>query len=74
MMTNGSHYSMVIEWSNEDHTYIVSFPEWGDITHTHGDSYEEAVRHGCEVLDDLIAIWQQQGRSLPEPRVFAASA
>lgn len=31
-------YSLVIEWSNEDQTYVVSFPEWGDNTHTHGET------------------------------------
>lgn len=67
------HYSMIIEWSDEDQVYIVSFPEWGDMTHTHGDSYEEAVRNGQEVLEDLVAIWHDEGRALPEPRVFAAS-
>jgi hypothetical protein len=33
-------YTMLIEWSDEDDAYIVSFPEWeeqqGLIGHTHG--------------------------------------
>ena len=40
------HYSMVIEWSDEDQLYIVSFPEWaaaGYISHTHGATYEKAA-------------------------------
>lgn len=67
-------YSMVIEWSNEDQTYVVSFPEWGSMAHTHGDTYTEAVKNGQQVLDDLVAIWREEGWQLPEPRVFAASA
>ena len=42
-------YSMVIEWSDEDTLYIVSFPEWeaeGYISHTHGATYEEAAEAG----------------------------
>ena len=66
-------YSLVIEWSNEDQTYVVSFPEWGEQTHTHGDTYEEAVKHGQEVLADLIELWSRLGRPLPEPRVFATT-
>ena len=34
-------YLLVIQWSNEDQVYIVSFPEWkadGLIGHTHGDT------------------------------------
>ncbi|MGH2504015.1 MAG: type II toxin-antitoxin system HicB family antitoxin, partial [Ktedonobacterales bacterium] len=33
------HYSIVIQWSNEDEVYVVSLPEWGDLVHTHGDTY-----------------------------------
>jgi predicted RNase H-like HicB family nuclease len=67
------HYAMVIEWSDKDHTYVVRFPEWGDATHTHGASYEEAVRNGHDVLEDLIDLWREQGRPLPQPRVFASA-
>lgn len=71
MSETASHYSMVIQWSDEDSAYIVSFPEWGEHTHTHGATYEEAVRNGQEVLADLIAIWRRQGRALPQPVTFA---
>ncbi|MGH2515069.1 MAG: type II toxin-antitoxin system HicB family antitoxin [Ktedonobacterales bacterium] len=67
------HYSMVIEWSDEDLKYVVSFPEWGPATHTHGATYEEAVKNGSEVLSDLVQLWGELGRPLPVPRVFAAS-
>lgn len=74
MSVPAMHYSLLIEWSNEDQTYVVSFPEWGENTHTHGDTYEEAVKHGQEVLADLIELWGRLGRPLPEPRVFATTA
>ena len=48
------HYSMLIEWSDEDDVYVVSLPEWGQYAQTHGASYDEAVRHGQEVLQMLI--------------------
>ena len=44
-------YSMVIEWSDEDDAYIVSLPEWGDLVHTHGETYAEAVARGKELLE-----------------------
>lgn len=43
------HTSMIIEWSDEDQAYFVSFPEWaGYIVQpvTHGATYEEAARKG----------------------------
>lgn len=66
-------YSMTIQWSDEDQAYIVSFPEWGEHTHTHGATFEEAARNGQDVLTDLIALWRRQGRALPEPRTFAVA-
>ncbi len=66
-------YSMTIQWSDEDQTYVVSFPEWGDHTHTHGATFEEAAHNGQEVLADLIALWRRQGRALPEPQTFVVA-
>jgi antitoxin HicB len=66
-------YSMSIQWSDEDHRYIVSLPEWGDLVHAHGAMYEEAVKNGQELLDDLIAVRQELGEPLLEPRVFATA-
>jgi antitoxin HicB len=69
--TDTPRYSMVIEWSDEDNTYIVSLPEWGDLVHTHGGTYAEAVARGEELLEGLIASRLQHGESLPTPHIFA---
>src|SRR5579863_1200780 len=53
-----AHYSMVIEWSDEDHAFLVPLPEWVEQVYmpcTHGATNEEAARHGREVLDMLQA-------------------
>jgi antitoxin HicB len=62
---------MLIEWSEDDQVFIVSLPEWGDLVHTHGVSYEEAVQQGKELIDGLIAGRRAAGEALPRPRVFA---
>ena len=72
-MSGYPHYSMTIHWSDEDSTYIVSFPEWeaaGHIAHTHGATYEEAVGHGREALELLIESAREIGAALPAPRTF----
>jgi antitoxin HicB len=69
-MTDTPRYSMVIEWSDDDNAYIVSLPEWGDLVHTHGETYAEAVAMGEELLAGLIASRQQHGEQLPTPHVF----
>ena len=39
------HYSMNIQWSDEDQAYIVTVPELPGCK-THGATYEEAVKPG----------------------------
>jgi predicted RNase H-like HicB family nuclease len=63
-----SHYSMLIQWSEEDTSYVVSFPEF-PTAHTHGDSYEQAATNGREVLNLLIQTYEREGRPLPEPHI-----
>jgi antitoxin HicB len=63
---------MVIAWSEEDPVYMVSLPEWGDLVHTHGDTYAEAVARDEELPEGLVASRQAHGKELPAPRPFAA--
>jgi predicted RNase H-like HicB family nuclease len=68
------HYSMLIRWSDEDRAFIVSLPEFGPYANTHGETYDEAVRAGQEVLELLIESYQELGRPLPEPAKYEAAA
>ncbi len=71
-----NHYSMLIAWSNEDQAYIVSFPEWeaaGNIAHTYGATYAEAIKAGEDMLAFLIDAQQASGEPLPAPRLFASA-
>ena len=38
-----------------------------DIPSTHGDSYEEALQNGKEVLELLIEDYQARNKPLPQP-------
>ncbi len=60
-------YSIIIQWSDEDQKYIVSLPEFGPYAHTHGNSYEEALKNGQEVLELLIEDYQ--ARNIPLPKL-----
>jgi antitoxin HicB len=73
-MSVTSHYSMVIEWSEEDQAFLVTLPEWSGRVNTpttHGDTYEEAVRNGNEVLELLIESTLEDGDPLPQPKMYA---
>jgi predicted RNase H-like HicB family nuclease len=64
-----SRYSMLIQWSDEDQAYIVTLPEFSDCR-THGETYEEAVKNGEEVLNLLIDTYRTQGKPLHEPQLL----
>jgi predicted RNase H-like HicB family nuclease len=68
-----SHYSIVVQWSDEDQCYIVSLPEWGSYCHTHGETYDEAMKNAQEVLELLIDSAQRNGEELPEPHIWIDS-
>ncbi|MEC4985220.1 MAG: type II toxin-antitoxin system HicB family antitoxin [Oscillatoria sp. PMC 1068.18] len=67
------YYTVIIQWSEEDKCYVVSFPEWGDGCHTHGDTYEEALKNAQEVLELLTESAKENGEKLPEPKTFGSS-
>jgi antitoxin HicB len=70
------HYSMLIEWSEEDQAYLVTLPEWADrviMPATHGSTYGEAVQHGQEVLEMLVKSAVQDGEPLPPPKTHAVA-
>jgi predicted RNase H-like HicB family nuclease len=69
-----SHYTIIIQWSDEDQCYVVSLPEWGEFCHTHGDTYEEAVKNAQEVLELLIETSTEDGEPLPKPITFGQSS
>jgi antitoxin HicB len=68
-----SHYTIIIQWSDEDQCYVVSFPEWGNYCHTHGDTYEEALQNAREVLELLTESTIEDGKPLPQPQLFDQS-
>ena len=63
------HYSMIIEWEPQDGIFIVTVPEMKGCR-THGSTYEEAVKHGQEVIELWIESKRAWGRPVPEPRYF----
>lgn len=64
-------YSMLIQWSEADQKYLVTFPEFPNVIQpvTHGRSYEEAARNGQEVLQLLVESAARDGETLPSPKM-----
>ncbi|MEH2023668.1 type II toxin-antitoxin system HicB family antitoxin [Nostoc sp.] len=66
-------YTIVIQWSDEDECFVVSFPEGGEFCQTHGDTYEEAFKNAQEVLEMLIESSLADDQPLPEPKTLEKS-
>jgi len=65
------HYSMFIQWSDEDEAYIVTVPELPGCK-THGSTYEEAVQQGKDAIETWILFLNDIGEVIPEPVKYAA--
>lgn len=77
MSVAAPRYSIVIEWSAEDHAYVVILPEWAEqyaMPVASGKTYEEAARRGRNALENYIQFALEDGKPLPEPHTFANAA
>lgn len=63
------HYSIIIQWSDQDHCFVASLPEWSDFK-VQGESYEAVLTNAQRTIDTLIESFLSQGKSLPEPQDF----
>jgi len=64
-------YPIIIHWSEEDNKFLATLPDFPYCT-THGDSYEEALKNGKEVLELLIEGYIEDNQPLPQPHSYAA--
>ncbi len=64
------HYSMNIQWSDEDNAYIVTVPELPGCK-THGATYKEAVEQGQDAIESWIMVAQELGHRIPSPNKVA---
>ena len=65
-------YTMVIEWSERDRTFLVTIPDLS--IRTHGATYEQAASQGRDAIDAWIDAAEQCGEPVPEPHWHLGSA
>jgi antitoxin HicB len=61
-------YQITIAWSQEDECYLAYLPDFADEVMqpvSHGDTYQQALQHGLEVMEELILHLQAEGKPLP---------
>ena len=66
-MKKSDQYHKWIEWSDEDGVYIGKCPDL--ITGIHEVEPKKLYADLCEVIEEVIAHFESEGRSLPAPRV-----
>jgi len=64
---NELHYSLLIQWEPQGQVYVVSVPEL-DGLHTHGTTYEEAIKQAQEAIESWIM--DEDPATLPKPQLY----
>jgi predicted RNase H-like HicB family nuclease len=63
-MTASAKYVKIVEWSDEDEAFVGQCP--GIIGPCcHGEDEVEVYRTLCQIVDEWIALAQQEGKPLP---------
>jgi predicted HicB family RNase H-like nuclease len=61
-------YLKIVEWSDEDNSYIGSVPGWiGPCCH--GEDEEKVYHQLRRILDEWIAIYNKEGKPLPSSTI-----
>lgn len=65
-MRLSSRYAKVVEWSEEDQCYVGSAPGLL-LGGCHGDDEREVFDELCEIVEEVVSLYQRDGRPLPPP-------
>ncbi len=65
-MKTSARYVKIVEWSEEDQCFVGSCPGlfYGGC---HGDQEKEVFSELCRIVEETIALYRREGRSLPSP-------
>lgn len=71
-LDQAQRYAMEMEWSPEDNTYIVSFPDAPGVM-THGATRVEAAEMGEDAIISWLTAMIDAGRPVPPPSPYSGS-
>ena len=65
-MKASAHYLKIVGWSDEDQCFVGSCPGlfYGGC---HGDVEQQVFAELCQMVDEMIALYQQDRKPLPPP-------
>lgn len=65
-MRDSARYAKIVEWSDEDRCYVGSAPGliYGGC---HGDDERHVFDELCQIVEEAIKLYREEGRPLPAP-------
>ena len=72
-MKESARYAKIVEWSEVDQCFIGSCPDllYGGC---HGDDEKAVFAELCDIVEEVINLYKQEGKSLPAPTSWSARA
>lgn len=67
-------YQITIAWSQEDKCYLAYLPDFAEEIMqpvTHGDTYQQALQNGLDVMEELVLHLQAEGKLLPKAKLVS---
>jgi predicted RNase H-like HicB family nuclease len=65
-MKDSSRYAKIVEWSDEDGCFVGSAPGLM-LGGSHGDDERQVFAELCQIVEETIDLYRQDGRPLPPP-------
>ena len=67
-MKESDRYAKIVEWSDEDQCYVGTCPDlfYGGC---HGDDKQKVYEELCQIVDEDIELYHQDGKPLPPPTI-----
>ena len=63
-MKVSAKYAKIVKWSDEDQCYVGSAPGFV-LGGCHGDDEQEVFQKLCQIVEEAIEIYRQNGKALP---------
>lgn len=63
-MKGSARYVKIVEWSEEDQCYVGSSPGLF-LGGRHGDDERKVLEELCEIVEEVVALYQADGRPPP---------
>lgn len=65
-MKDSDRYAKIVEWSEEDQRYVGSCPRLM-LGGCHGKDEVSVFKELCQIVDEIIELYHQDGKQLPAP-------